>query len=55
MTREAVVVTGDCLKLLVLLQTLSKVVECQKGLVNLLLEIIVMVVSESTDEPSQVK
>ncbi|KAL5722179.1 hypothetical protein ACHQM5_005729 [Ranunculus cassubicifolius] len=52
-TREAVTVTSECLRLLALLQTVSKVVESQKGLMNLLLEIIVMIVSESTNDTSQ--
>ncbi|KAF8399147.1 hypothetical protein HHK36_015012 [Tetracentron sinense] len=52
-TREAVAITSEWLRLLVLLQTLSKASECQKGLMNLLLETIVMVVSASDDDHSQ--
>ncbi|KAF5184416.1 Sweetie-like protein [Thalictrum thalictroides] len=52
-SKEAVAITGECLRLLVLIQTLSKVAECQKGIIKLLLEIIVMVVSESVDDHSK--
>ncbi|PIA63576.1 hypothetical protein AQUCO_00201132v1 [Aquilegia coerulea] len=52
-SKDAVAITGECLRLLVLIQTLSKVAECQKGIIKLLLEIIVMVVSESVDDHSK--
>ncbi|KAK9271660.1 hypothetical protein L1049_002023 [Liquidambar formosana] len=52
-TRESVAVAGECLRILVLLQTLSKASECQRGLMNLLLEAIVMVFSVSEDDFSQ--
>lgn len=52
--REAVAVVGECLKILMLLQTLSKATECQKGLMNLLLETIVLVFSTLEDDLSQV-
>ncbi|KAF6137275.1 hypothetical protein GIB67_036312 [Kingdonia uniflora] len=53
LTRDTVAITTECLTLLFLLQTLCKVSECQKNLMNLLLEAIVMVVSASTADPSQ--
>lgn len=52
--REAVAVVGECLKILMLLQTLSKATECQKDLMNLLLETIVLVFSTLEDDLSQV-
>ncbi|CAL5367371.1 unnamed protein product [Camellia sinensis] len=50
---EAVAIASECLRILVILQTLSKASECQKGLMNLLLEAIVMVFSASDDDLSQ--
>ncbi|KAJ9561951.1 hypothetical protein OSB04_007111 [Centaurea solstitialis] len=44
--REAVAVAGDCLKILMLLHTTSKVAESQRNLMSLLLEAIVMDVKE---------
>ncbi|CBI33667.3 unnamed protein product, partial [Vitis vinifera] len=51
-TRESVAVAGECLRILLLLQTLSKSSECQRGLIHLLLEAIVMIFSASEDGPS---
>lgn len=51
---EAVIVTGECLKILMLLQTLSNSTECQKGLMHLLLEVVVLVFSTTEKEMSQV-
>ncbi|XP_058082071.1 protein SWEETIE [Magnolia sinica] len=52
-TRESLVIAGECLRLLVLLHTLSQASECQKDVMNLLLEAIIMVVSVSTEVHSQ--
>lgn len=41
--REVVAIVGECLKILMLLQTLSKDSDCQKGLMNLFLETILMI------------
>ncbi|XP_059670574.1 protein SWEETIE [Cornus florida] len=46
---EAVLIAGECLRILMLLQTLSKASQCQKDLMNLLLQAIVMVISTSED------
>ncbi|XP_058082454.1 protein SWEETIE-like [Magnolia sinica] len=53
-TRESLVIAGECLRLLVLLHALSQASECQKDVMNLLLEAIIMVVSVSTEAHSQV-
>lgn len=47
-------IAGECLRILMLLQTVSKTEECQRGFMNLLLEAIVMVFSASEDVRSQV-
>lgn len=47
-------VAGECLRFLVVLQTLSKASECQRGFMNLLLKAIIMVFSASEDDSSQV-
>jgi hypothetical protein len=52
-TKEGVTVAGECLRILTLLQTLSKDSESQKGLMNLLLEAIVLVFSTSNDTHSR--
>ncbi|KAK9106905.1 hypothetical protein Syun_022916 [Stephania yunnanensis] len=52
-SKDSVIIAGECLKFLFLIQTLSKVTEHQGTLVNLLLEVIVMVVSASDSELSQ--
>ncbi|KAA8530559.1 hypothetical protein F0562_005268 [Nyssa sinensis] len=51
--KEAVAIAGEYLRILMLLQTLSKASECKKGLMNLLLEGIVMVFSTSEDSHFQ--
>ncbi|XP_058187917.1 protein SWEETIE-like isoform X1 [Rhododendron vialii] len=53
--REAVAIATECLRILAILQTLSKGSESQKGLMNLLLEAIVMVFSSSDDGLSLVE
>ncbi|KAK1357513.1 hypothetical protein POM88_050769 [Heracleum sosnowskyi] len=50
---EAVLVTGECLKILMLLQTLSSSTECQKGLMHLLLEVVVLVFLTTDTDNSQ--
>ncbi|GFZ18957.1 HEAT repeat-containing protein [Actinidia rufa] len=52
-SREAVAIASESLRVLVILQTLSRASECQKGLMNLLLEAVVMVFSASDDGLSQ--
>ncbi|XP_043715583.1 protein SWEETIE [Telopea speciosissima] len=52
-TRGSVSIISECLRLLVLLQKLSEGSECQKGLINLLLEAIVIVVSAAAENNSQ--
>ncbi|KAL9427618.1 hypothetical protein AB3S75_029744 [Citrus x aurantiifolia] len=51
--KESVTIAGECLRILMLLQTVSKTEECQRGFMNLLLEAIVMVFSASEDVRSQ--
>lgn len=51
--KESVAIAGECLRILMLLQTVSKTAECQRGFMNLLLEAIVMVFSASEDVRSQ--
>ncbi|KAK4416508.1 protein SWEETIE [Sesamum alatum] len=51
--REAVAIAGECLKILMLLQTLSKESDYQKGLIHLLLEAILMIFSASNGSLSQ--
>ncbi|KAI3451757.1 hypothetical protein Pfo_008422 [Paulownia fortunei] len=51
--REAVAIAGECLKILMLLQTLSKGSDYQKGLIHLLLEAILMIFSTSDGSLSQ--
>ncbi|KAG5245658.1 HEAT repeat-containing protein [Salix suchowensis] len=52
-SKESVAIAGECLRFLVLLQTLSKANECQRGFMNLLLKAIVMIFSASEDDSSQ--
>ncbi|CAK9150708.1 unnamed protein product [Ilex paraguariensis] len=51
--REAVAIAGECLKILMFLQTMSQDNECQKGLMHLLLEVIVSIFSTSEGSLSQ--
>ncbi|TYH61925.1 hypothetical protein ES332_D07G083700v1 [Gossypium tomentosum] len=43
MTKESVVIVGECLQVLMLLQTVSKESDCQRGFMSLFLEAIVMI------------
>ncbi|KAI9153290.1 hypothetical protein LWI28_008916 [Acer negundo] len=52
-TKESVAIVGECLRIMMLLQTVLKSSECQKGFMNLLLEAIVMVFSASEDGSSK--
>ncbi|OMO80110.1 Armadillo-like helical, partial [Corchorus capsularis] len=52
-TKESVAIAGECLQVLMLLQTLSRGTECQKGFMSLLLEAILMIFSASEDDCSQ--
>ncbi|KAL4341896.1 hypothetical protein GQ457_08G014460 [Hibiscus cannabinus] len=53
MTKESVAIVGECLQVLMLLQTVSKGSDCQRGFMNLFLEAIVIVFSASVDSHSQ--
>ncbi|BBH06892.1 HEAT repeat-containing protein [Prunus dulcis] len=52
-TEKSATVAGECLRLLVVLQTLSKSSECQRGFMNLLLEAVVVVFKASEEGSSQ--
>ncbi|XP_050383979.1 protein SWEETIE isoform X2 [Argentina anserina] len=52
-TAEAASVAGECLGLLVLLQTSSKSSECQRGFMNLLLEAVLVIFKSSEEGSSQ--
>lgn len=52
--REAVAIAGECLKILMLLQTLSKECDYEKGLIHLLLEFVLMIFLASDDSLTQV-
>ncbi|CAO2817215.1 unnamed protein product [Amaranthus hypochondriacus] len=52
-TRESAALAGECLRTLALLQTLPKEVECQKGLISLLLEAVVMILSGTENSISE--
>uniref|UniRef100_A0A803LAT9 HEAT repeat-containing protein n=1 Tax=Chenopodium quinoa TaxID=63459 RepID=A0A803LAT9_CHEQI len=52
-TRESAALAGECLRILVLMQTLPKDVECQKGLMSLILEAVVMILSSTENSPSE--
>lgn len=52
-TKESVGVIGECLGVLMLLQTLSKASECQRGIMNLLLIAILAIFSSSGGDSSQ--
>ncbi|GMH27186.1 hypothetical protein Nepgr_029029 [Nepenthes gracilis] len=53
LSRESAALAGECLKTLMLMQSLPKGIDCQKGLMNLLLEAIVMVLSGTEDGLSE--
>ncbi|XP_074287369.1 protein SWEETIE [Silene latifolia] len=52
-TKESAAFAGECLKTLVLMQTLSKEIECQRGLISLLLEAVIMVLSGTEGNMSE--
>nr|GMD55450.1 HEAT repeat-containing protein 5B isoform X2 [Ipomoea batatas] len=54
MNREAVAIIGECLKILMLLQTLSKHSDSQKGLMNLFLETILMIFTIPEDNSEEI-
>lgn len=54
MDKEAVTIASECLRILVLLHTLSQGSESQKAVMNLLLEGIIMILSPSTEGHEQV-
>ncbi|KAG9140394.1 hypothetical protein Leryth_018528, partial [Lithospermum erythrorhizon] len=51
--REAVTITGECLRILMLLQTLPKENECKKGLISLIVEVVMMIISTLVDHTSE--
>ncbi|KAJ8545864.1 hypothetical protein K7X08_018447 [Anisodus acutangulus] len=54
MSREVVVIAGECLKILMLLQTLSRTIECQKCLMNLFLEaVLLFTTSENSSQEAR--
>lgn len=53
-TKESVTIASECLSLMVLLQTTSRGMDCQRGYMNILLEAIVMVFLSTGDRFSQV-
>ncbi|XWS30691.1 hypothetical protein CRYUN_Cryun23aG0008700 [Craigia yunnanensis] len=53
LTKESVAIAGECLQVLMLLQSVSKGSECQRGFMSLFLEAIVMIFSASDDNCSQ--
>ncbi|ESQ28765.1 hypothetical protein EUTSA_v10017993mg [Eutrema salsugineum] len=53
MNKESVVIAGECLRLIMLLQTHSNVDELQKGFMRLFLESILVVFSKTSDGVSQ--
>ncbi|EXB97166.1 hypothetical protein L484_008656 [Morus notabilis] len=52
-TKESATIAGECLRLLVLLQAVSKDGECQRGYVSLFLEATVMIIMAPDDGCSQ--
>ncbi|KAL9230110.1 hypothetical protein vseg_005500 [Gypsophila vaccaria] len=52
-TRESAAFVGECLKTIVLMQTLPKDIECQKSLISLLLEAVVMILTETESNLSE--
>uniref|UniRef100_A0A2P2MKT4 HEAT repeat-containing protein 5B isoform X2 n=1 Tax=Rhizophora mucronata TaxID=61149 RepID=A0A2P2MKT4_RHIMU len=52
-SKESGIIIGECLRFLVLLQTLSKASECQQGFMDLLLKAIIMVISASEDKSTK--
>ncbi|XP_060193029.1 protein SWEETIE [Lycium barbarum] len=54
MNREVVAIAGECLKILMLLQTLSRTNECQKCLMNLFLEaVLLFTTSENSSQEAR--
>ncbi|XP_010528470.1 PREDICTED: HEAT repeat-containing protein 5B isoform X2 [Tarenaya hassleriana] len=53
MNKELVVIAGECLRVIMLLQTQSDATEYQRGFMNLFLEAIIMVFSKTSDSYSQ--
>ncbi|KAM3285916.1 protein SWEETIE isoform X1 [Capsicum chacoense] len=54
MNREVVAIAGECLKILMLLQTLSRTDECQKCLMNLFLEaVLLFTASENSSQEAR--
>ncbi|KAK4346804.1 hypothetical protein RND71_033143 [Anisodus tanguticus] len=54
MSREVVAIAGECLKILMLLQTLSRTIECQKCLMNLFLEaVLLFTTSENSSQEAR--
>lgn len=54
MNKESVVIAGECLRFIMLLQMNSNVDELQKGFMSLFLESVLVVFSKTSDGVSQV-
>lgn len=54
MNKESVVIAGECLRFIMLLQMHSNVDELQKGFMSLFLESVLVVFSKTSDAVSQV-
>ncbi|KAH9602675.1 hypothetical protein KSS87_010209 [Heliosperma pusillum] len=52
-TKESAAIAGECLKTLVLMQTIAKEIDCQRGLISLLLEAVIMVLSGTEGNMSE--
>lgn len=54
MNKESVVIAGECLRFVMLLQTQSNVDELQRGFMSLFLESVLLAFSKTSDGVSQV-
>lgn len=54
MNKESVVIAGECLRFIMLLQTHSITDEIQRGFMSLFLEVVLVVFSKTSDGVSQV-
>lgn len=55
MNKESVVIAGECLRFIMLLQTHSITDELQRGFMSLFLEVVLVVFSKTSDGVSQVR
>lgn len=54
MNKESVVIAGECLRFIMLLQTHSTVDELQRGFMSLFLESVLVIFSKTSDGVTQV-